>query len=495
MYSITVLPQQQNILAQPGENLLQVLRRESLAPDAPCGGDGRCGKCRVMVDGRWELACQIRVDRPLQITLPQIAPRQIMTEGVATAEVFAPLKSGYLLAFDIGTTTVAVYLLDKTDGHLLFCDSMPNPQGSFGADVVSRIRAALSGQMEQLTAQIRSCVESLTLSLCQKAGISPKDVGVVSLVGNPAMQQLFLGICPENLVKIPFAPVLTRPETCPAAAYLPCCENALLLLVPDISGYVGADTVACVLSTGMAEGEEVCLLVDIGTNGEMVLGNRNGMFACSTAAGPALEGANIHFGMVAAQGAIDRVWVENGKIGCHVIGAVEATGICGSGLVDAVAAGMELGLINARGRVDTENHCLQLTRDIFLTQEDIRQVQLAKGAIAAGIVLMTQEMGISLQQIQRVYLAGAFGAHLSPKSACAIGLLPKELEHKIIAVGNAAGSGAKQMARCGADFLRTGAVLEGIKPLELAQRQQFAKVFAQQMRLPPKEGSGSGTVD
>jgi hypothetical protein len=197
--------------------------------------------------------------------------------------------------------------------------------------------------------------------------------------------------------------------------------------VPDISGFVGADTVACVLATGLDRQEEMTLLVDIGTNGEMVMGNRHRMVACSTAAGPALEGANIRFGMRGMAGAIDHVTRKDGKIVCSVIGGTEPQGICGSGLIDAVAAALELGLINSRGRIQNESRRIPLTEQVFLTQEDIREIQLAKGAIAAGIRLMAKELGITMEQIDRVYLAGAFGSYLDPESACRMGLLPPEL--------------------------------------------------------------------
>ena len=209
--------------------------------------------------------------------------------------------------------------------------------------------------MEELTAAIRNCMVELTEAVCEKSGIAPENIGVVSVVGNPAMQQLFLGIRPDNLTTVPYAPVLTEASIEPCADRLPCCGNALLLTVPDIGGFVGADTLSCVLATQMYHRKEITLMVDIGTNGELVLGNRDRMIACSTAAGPALEGANIQFGMRACAGAIDHVWLENGLIRCSVIGGGTAKGICGSGLIDAVAAALELGLLNKRGRIQNDD--------------------------------------------------------------------------------------------------------------------------------------------
>ena len=233
---------------------------------------------------------------------------------------------------------------------------------------------------------------------------------------------------------------------------------------------------------------DVTLMVDIGTNGEMVLGNRERMTACSTAAGPALEGAKIKFGMRGAPGAINHVWVENGSLRCSVIGGGTAAGICGSGLIDAVACLLELGLLNARGRLLTSEELdgeriVRLTDSVYVTQNDIREVQMAKGAIAAGISLMARELGIEISQIGSVLLAGAFGSFLRPESACRIGLLPAELLGKITAVGNAAGSGAKMMACSKEEFARTDELIAQIEFIELASLPGFQREFAKNMRF------------
>ena len=483
MACITVLPQQQNIQAAEGENLLQVLQRAGLAPDAPCGGNGTCGKCKVLVNGTEMLACQTAVTQDMVVIAPQSGERQILTATIQTQAEVLPLRQGYFLAFDIGTTTVAGYILDKETGHILASESAPNPQAAFGADVISRIRYALKEKMQVLTDAIRACVDTLSRSLCEKAGVLPSQVGVISMVGNPAMQQLFLGILPENLAQIPFDPVLTTAEAVSAKPYLPGFENALLLIVPDIAGFAGADTLSGVLATGIHQAEELSLLVDIGTNGEMVLGNRHRMVACSTAAGPALEGANIHFGMGGRTGAIDHVWLEDGNIEYSVIGNCKPIGICGSGLIDAVAVALNQGLLNERGRILTDDRLLHLTEEIYLTQEDIRQVQMAKGAIAAGISMMAAHLGVTLQDIQNVYLAGAFGSYMRSSSACRIGLLPVELEEKIQSVGNAAGSGAMAMAISKQQFALAGSLSCQIEFLELASAPGFQRCFATQMRF------------
>ena len=480
-FRVTVLPENRILSASPGTNLFELLRQHGRAPDAPCGGSGTCGKCTVLVDGQAVLSCKTEITQDMTVTVPQKQDLNILQTGIPSCSGFAPVKPGHLLAFDIGTTSVVCCLLDGTTGMELATVGAANPQQVYGADVISRIRSALSGKMDELTGSIRNCMVELTGAVCEKAGIDPKNISVVSVVGNPAMQQLFLGIRPDNLATVPYTPVLTEATAEPCVDRLPLCPDALLLTVPDIGGFVGADTLSCVLATQLHQQEEITLMVDIGTNGELVLGNRSRIIACSTAAGPALEGANIQFGMRACAGAIDHVWLEKGTIRCSVIGSEAARGICGSGLIDAVAVSLELGLLNKRGRIQNEDRIIRLTDSIYLSQEDIRQVQLAKGAIHAGILLMAKQLGISLSQIGQVLLAGAFGSHIKPESACRMGLLPPELSGRITAVGNAALTGAEMLAKDAHLLEASQTLTQTIEFLELASLADFPKTFAKSM--------------
>lgn len=481
MFRVRVLPVDRILEASGGENLLSLLRSADCIIDAPCGGQGQCGKCRVTVDGKETLACHTVVDRDMTVLLPSETDETIVTKGVLLRNE-GSFRNHKSLAFDIGTTTIAGYLLEKHTGRELISVSAPNPQRAFGADVVSRIRCACSGEMGDLTRAIRESLTELTLNMCDQTDTNPEEIGSMAVVGNPAMQQLFLGILPENLARPPFAPVLTQIGKMPAGEYIPVLKNAELLIVPNISGFIGADTVACVLATELDRREKLTLLVDIGTNGEMVLGNKDKMAACSTAAGPALEGANITFGMSARPGAIDRVFPD-GSVG--VIGGGKAEGICGSGLIDAVAVALEQGKLNSRGKI-MQGDKISLTEDIYLTQEDIRQVQLAKGAIWAGIGLLCAHFGVQTADIQEVFLAGAFGSFMNPASACRIGLLPPELEGKITAVGNSAGSGAIMLAREESQLARAEGIAKNTKHLDLATHKDFPKAFATGMRFVDK---------
>ena len=242
---IITLPENNNKLSVPtGTNLLDALKENGFYPDAPCGGNGTCGKCTVLVNGTQVLACRTVVDRDMIVVLPQ-AEIRILQESFCAEQGVDPLQEGPLIAFDIGTTSVVCVLLDGKTGREMAQSSMLNPQVAYGADVITRIQQAVQGKLALLTQLIRHAMTDLTKKVCDDAGISPQKVGVVSVVGNPAMQQLFLGICPENLSEIPFAPALTEAKTVSCKEILPVCPAAQLLIVPDIAGFIGADTVGC----------------------------------------------------------------------------------------------------------------------------------------------------------------------------------------------------------------------------------------------------------
>lgn len=474
MFKVTVLPEGRLLEARGGEKLLEVLRG---SVSAPCGGQGKCGKCRVAVDGEEKLACAVTVDRDMTVTLPEIFDQKILTQS---PEISAPGAEGHVLAMDIGTTTLVCSLLEGS-GRELAVAACPNPQAAYGADVVTRIREALEERMEELTRLVRNALEELGLRCCREAGIQPQQVNIVSPVGNTCMRQLFLGLSPENLGKLPYSRAVTEPKRMPCAGFFPAFSEAELVVLPDIGPFVGTDTLGCILSSRIYEKEALTLLVDIGTNGELVLGNRERLVCCATAAGPALEGAGIRFGMTAAEGAIDRVWAEDGVLRCHVIGEGPARGICGSGIIDAAAACLSLGLLDRRGRILNDEKKIFLTEEIFLTQEDIRQVQLAKGAICAGVKILAEKLGAGLSDIRQVLLAGGFGSFLNPDSACRMGLLPEKLQGRITAIGNAALGGAKLLGLDESLMSPAAGLAEKTEYLELGSEGAFSGAFARAM--------------
>lgn len=473
-YLITILPEERQIQTPGGITVQKFLREQGLKQDAPCGGKGTCKKCRVTVNGKEELACQVVIDRDMRIELPEVSGEQILTKGQSAS--FVPDGTDrYVMAFDIGTTTVAGYLLDGKNGETLAEVSCPNPQREFGADVISRIQYALTEDKEGIQKVIREALGDLIGRAAQQAGCAPKEITAAAVVGNTCMHHLFLGIDVKPLATPPYEANVTAAQIFAGREYLPAVQNTELRVLPNISGFVGADTVGCLLAADFDQEKEWTLLVDIGTNGEMVLGRGSQRIACSTAAGPAFEGAKIECGMRGAKGAIDHVWLEGEEIRCSVIGGGRAVGICGSGILDATAVLLKKGLIAPNGRMKEKR--VMLKDDVYLSQKDVRQVQLAKAAIRSGIELLAKKSGIETIQIQKLLLAGAFGSHMSPESACAIGLLPPVLLEKIRPVGNAAGEGAKAAAISRAAFEKSKHLAEGTDFLELASLPEFQNTY------------------
>lgn len=456
-------------LQADGGDLLTLLRQAGLAPDAPCGGNGTCGKCKVLVDGKEQLACKTQVDRDMEVLLPEERKTEILEEGLAVA-ITPDGTDRYALAFDVGTTTLVGYLLDGITGKTLARVSCVNPQTRFGADVISRIQYAFDDP-KALSEAVLEALGELTLQAAAKANIQSEEISVVSLVGNTAMHHLLLGINPKPLTTPPYMPSVSHAQELTAKDYLPVADGAVLRVLPNIAGFVGADTVGCMTALRFDKLEELTLMIDIGTNGEMVLGDKNGFLACSTAAGPAFEGAKIQCGMRGAAGAVDHVRLEGEKLAWSVIGGGAATGICGSGLLDLVACLLARGDMDETGRLE-ETFTFPGT-EVFLSQKDVREMQLAKGAIRAGVQLMCKKRGVSPEDIQHVYLAGAFGNYLDPQSACTIGMIPPVLADRIQGIGNAAGQGAKLCALRKDEFDYSKALAEKTEFLELASMPEF----------------------
>ena len=420
----------------------EVLNAAGLLSPHPCGGLGKCGKCAVQAEGALapmtaseerfgtRLSCQTRLLGDATVTLPddRSATMHIETE---TAELSAG-GHGFGAAVDIGTTTVAVKLYDLESRCCIGQASAPNPQISTAADVMGRIEAAMSGQLTALRDRIREAVHTLLLRAAPN-GHLPSPLSI-TLTGNTTMLYLLCGYDPTPLSRAPFRAdhlfgthLLLPPLE--QAAYLPPCMNA----------FVGADITCAILAAGMCEREETALLCDIGTNGELALWKNGRLYVTSTAAGPAFEGAGIVCGCGSVAGAIDRVWLENGKIRIHTIGDAAPTGLCGSGVLDAVAVGLQTGEIDESGAMEEP---MILAEGIALYPRDVRAVQLAKAAIAAGIDTLAERADIDISEIRTLYIAGGFGSHLDCNSAADIGLLPRVLTERTRILGNAALTGA-----------------------------------------------------
>ncbi|MDD6201259.1 MAG: ASKHA domain-containing protein [Firmicutes bacterium] len=391
-------------------------------------------------------------------------------------------RKEYMAAFDLGTTTLAGYLLD--DHGTAARVGAPNPQARCGADVIQRANYALEHGPEEPARCVREALDALLGQLCGEAGISREQVLAVSLAGNTCMHHLFLGISPDSLARAPYNPALSDAVTLRCADYgLRAHPNARLLMLPVIAGFVGADTVACLVAGDWENRQELTLLVDIGTNGEIVLGNRERMIACSTAAGPALEGAGISCGMRGGFGAVDHVRLENGEIRWSVIGDTQPRGICGSGLIDLAAVLLRTGHMDESGRLEGGEFRLGDT-GVVLTQKDVRQLQLAKAAICAGIRLLARRLGAAPEDIDQVCVAGAFGTFMDPDSACRIGLIPGVLRKKIRPVGNAAGEGAKLVLWNRHRWESARRLARQAEFLELATVPDFQDAFVDELEFP-----------
>ncbi len=317
-HKVQVIPANQILEVDDGYNLGKALRACGYKPDMYCGGRGTCEKCKVNADGHEVLACQYTVKKDMVVHLNHITDMQIL-EGWNYESLSTDLPCGYFVAIDIGTTTIVGHLFNAAGKELAFA-SILNPQRKYGAVVVTRIQAALEGSEEALVKLLREGIHQILHQVCKKASVFMEEIMRISLVRNPCMQQFFFAVSVKNLTQIPFIPEIRKFQTIPASVIFPDFASAEIYMVPDISGYEGADTIGCVISSRMYQQESMTLLIDIGTNGEMVLGNKDYMVSCSTAAGPTLEGANIQFGMNGRVGAIDYVSLENGEFHVHVIG-------------------------------------------------------------------------------------------------------------------------------------------------------------------------------
>jgi len=419
----------------------------------------------------------------------------------------------YGLALDIGTTTIVGYLLDLISGNQVAHSAVINPQATYGGDVVSRIFYATTDPngLKNLQDLVVGAVNEIAQGVSKKAGISTEQIYEICAVGNTTMHHLLLGLKPSNLNHFPYTPVIREAFTFPAKEIGICIHpDGQVHLPPLIAGFMGSDTVGVTLSTGLYKDKAIKLAIDIGTNGEIVLGNRDRIVAASCAAGPAFEGGQIQYGMPGTSGAIEAVAINSeGQVRIRTIDGLAPLGICGSGLVDAVSEMRKKGGIARNGQFlnNPEGGHHNLARRIikvgdqtafllwqgkgkyqpkriYITQKDIRELQLAKSAIWAGIQILTRTMGIQLKEIAEVFLAGAFGNYVQPESAIRIGLIPPFEKERIKPVGNAAGTGAKMALLSLNEREEANRIAQRIEYIELAKHLDFQKEFIEGMSFP-----------
>ena len=423
----------------------------------------------------------------------------------------AGMKFG--LAVDIGTTSVVSTLIELESGEQLGSVSSLNPQAVFGGDLMSRIAFAQfhPGNLRKLHTRIVGLLNQHIEEICRQSGVLAKWIYKVVVVGNTCMHHLLLGIDPSHVGLAPYAPVMRHALVLPARElFLKVAPEARVCLLPLVAGFVGADAVAVALATRIYESAEVRIAVDIGTNGEVLLGSRDRLWACSAPAGPALEGAQIRHGMRGALGAIDRVTVDD-DLHVHTIGEADALGICGSGLIDLVAGLLDAGVIDWTGLIQVESRAALPPKlaervvmrgeerqvivlrpgeagaraEIVLNQDDVRQVQLAKGAIASGVVMLQHVAGVPDARVAELMLAGGFGNYVSIASALRIGLIPPLPVERIRYVGNAAALGAQLCLVSETERRRAESVAARIEHVSLAAHPDFERIFVEAMNFPP----------
>lgn len=594
-YQVRFQPDDKTVTIHHGATLLEAAGLVGIILSTPCGGAGRCGKCKVrlLASQKEVLACQYTIEHDTEVLIPDSSrffKQKILEHGIsrevrpepAIRKIFIDcpvaslkeiaaaltqklpephsidqnlkdsdvknaanpavgltavlvcdanpdalrwtlvgLEDGdttgklYGTAVDIGTTTVVARLINLKTTQVLATVSTANPQTHYGADVISRIGyAETDAGLTKLNETMTACLNSLFDQAAQEAGIETGDIYEAVIAGNTTMNHLLLKYPVRQLGQAPYKAhsLLPTNQNAPAAG-LHINPTGNLYTPPNIAGFVGSDTVAAALACGMNTTDAMSLLVDIGTNGEIVLGTKDHLTAASCAAGPALEGAGITHGSRAQAGAIERVICNHNDIDIDVIGQTKAATICGSGLIDAVAVLLEMEMIDSTGRFCEPDELVALMlpekiqkrvirhqnapafllagsvqsgNAVILTQKDVRQIQLAKAAIQAGILLLLKKANCRDSQIQQVFLAGAFGNYIQKENAVRIGLLPNIPVEKIHFVGNAAGSGAQLILTSRPTRKTAEQLAQQIKYLEIAHQKEFQEVFSECLLFPQK---------
>jgi uncharacterized 2Fe-2S/4Fe-4S cluster protein (DUF4445 family) len=416
------------------------------------------------------------------------------------------------IAVDIGTTKVVAYLLDLRTGEVLGNESAPNPQIPFGEDLMSRIAYTSKNPkgLEELQRVVAHVLNTLISKLCADRGLVPYDILEVMVVGNTAMHHIFFGIPTIHLAAAPYAPaVRTSLSVNPPHVGLNTYPFGKVSSLPNIAGFVGADAVADLLSSGLYDDKEIGMMIDIGTNTEIVAGNKERLVSCSCASGPAFEGAHIKFGMRASTGAIERVWVDpvSYEVRLRTVDDAQPRGICGSGIVDAVSELFRAGILEPSGKivVSESNPRTRTTADgqaefiiahgketisgynISITQHDVQEIQLAKAAIFAGVSILMKRLRLKPSRIKNVYAAGAFGTYVDASSAIRIGMYPDIPVDRIKFIGNAAGSGARMCLKSTRMRDLADKLSRKVEYIELAAEKDFQNEFAQAMFLPHRD--------
>jgi uncharacterized 2Fe-2S/4Fe-4S cluster protein (DUF4445 family) len=481
-----------------GDNLLDVMRANGVDIDADCGGLGRCGKCVVVIGGERRLACRTFVDADMSVDIPRAGENYDILAGTgewAGGNVTAggEAASDTAIAVDIGTTTVVVKLIDVEDGRELWASAELNGQRAYGADVISRIEASMD-DASALSGVITEQVNGMIAAMLRDSGTAADSVRRVVVAGNTAMCYLLLDLPCRSLGLAPFRPAFTfQDEYGYGEIFHTKTPDCPVLVMPFISAYVGGDITAGLLTrespaSGVGESGGPAgsyMLVDMGTNGEIAYRAGERILCTSTAAGPAFEGGNISCGSGSVEGAVSRVRMRDGAMEYETIGGAPARSVCGSGLLDAMACFVREGVVDTTGAMNAdapyvgEGGVVIAGADVVLTQRDVREFQLAKSAVRAGIETLIEEMGGRAPD--RLYLAGGFGQRLDADSAFATGLLPETVRSRVVPIGNSSLAGAA-LAAADTNYMKTAARIAAAgEEIVLAAHPRFNELFMAHM--------------
>ena len=489
----------------------------SLPPDAHNGGLADLERIRLAMGPNYDdLTAPLNCLRSLPNMLAKTEFHGAAVLHGKSLIAWQPREEGgrrYGLVFDLGTSTLVGKLISLLDGNEVAAISRLNSQSKYGSNVISRLQYVKENSegLQRLNELLIKDLNRITKRLLDVGGLKPEDIFIGVAAGNTTMQHLLLSLDPRGIAQAPFNPVSTDGMIVKAGDVgLELHPEALLYVMPTRSGYIGGDLISAVLASGAAEQDDLMILgMDLGTNGEIFLGNRKRLLTCSAAAGPALEGAKISQGMIARSGAVEGVSSGNGDFSCRVISNIKPKGICGSGLVDLAAVLLHTGIVDHEGLIqpDLENendipgsrvigrsgvYDFLVAgpdesfdgRPIYLTQQDIRELQLAKGAVAAGIRTLMDEMGIGVEGIDRVYLAGALGNYVHPLSAMRIGLIPWVKPDIVQSLGNAASTGVSMVLLSKAYWQKANELAHSIEHIELSTRLDFNEYFVESLNFP-----------
>ena len=514
---ITFLPENKIWEGDPGRNLMVIAGEVGISINGNCAGEGTCAKCKVYINNGELLACKTFPKEDMTVVVPSGKRVETRKEDLnKLPDTFIPDESGgsYFedalgISFDIGTTTVVGNLWYLKNNKNLGAYAMTNPQGIYGGDVISRITYSNESEqnLETLNSQIINCLNQISHKLIKKNNLSIDNVMKVVVVANTTMSHILVKESPASLAFAPFKPVFEGSVRRKISSLgLEGNKDGEFYLVSGIAGHVGSDITSGIIAAGLDKKQGLILYIDVGTNGEIVISQNGRMMACSTAAGPAFEGASIEHGMRAAEGAIEQVEIQE-DVTYKTIGGEAPVGICGSGIMDAIAQMVDSQLINKTGKLlskeeylkecsstqlgnrlvgDKKSKAFVLTKDddnteITISQKDIREVQLAKAAISSGIKMMLDRWGLTMDDIDEIIIAGAFGSHIDEESAKTIGVIPKIESEKIHFLGNTAGIGASMILLSKKEEELSNSIVKDIMHLDLASCEDFQNIYLKEM--------------